>query len=108
MTINAAALSGILWLCLSLSLLVLVTRNCGSHYPPAPWLVRLLGGGGRNSTQADLKIDLWPWLGGSVGWSIVPVCQSCRFDPQSGHIQEMTNECIDKWNNKSVSLKSIF
>ena len=30
------------------------------------------------------------------------------FDPQSGHIQASTNEFINKWNNKSMSLsKSI-
>ena len=26
--------------------------------------------------------------------------QGCVFDPLSGHIQESTNECISKWNNK--------
>ena len=47
------------------------------------------------------------WLRALVrrhGWSIVPVSQGCDFDPQSGHIQESTNECISKWNNESMSL----
>ena len=26
------------------------------------------------------------------------------FDPRSGHIQESTNECINNWNNKLMSL----
>ena len=27
--------------------------------------------------------------------SVVPICQGCRFDPWSGHIQQSTNECIN-------------
>ena len=36
--------------------------------------------------------------------------QGCGFNPQSGHIRESTNECINKWNNKliSASLSSQF
>ena len=30
--------------------------------------------------------------------------QGYGFDPQSGHIQELTNDCKNKWNNKSVFL----
>ena len=30
------------------------------------------------------------------------MCQGCGFDPQSGHVQESTNECINKWNSISV------
>ena len=30
--------------------------------------------------------------------------QDFRFDPQSGHIQEATQECTNKWNNKSMFL----
>ena len=33
-----------------------------------------------------------------------PDRQGCGFDPWSGHIQEATNEYINKWNNKSMSL----
>ena len=44
-----------------------------------------------------------PYSASSVGWSIVLTCQDCEFDPQSGHIQA-TNECINKWNNKSMFL----
>ena len=50
-----------------------------------------------------------PW---SPGWVVQwseplpppPIRQGCGFDPQSGHIQESTNECISKWNNKSMFL----
>ena len=43
------------------------------------------------------------------GWlalliSVVPTLQGCGFDPQSGHMQASTNECINKWNNKSMFL----
>ena len=38
-------------------------------------------------------------VGSSVGYSIIPIHQGCRFNPQSGHIVEATNECIKKWNN---------
>ena len=42
--------------------------------------------------------------GCSVGWSVVLTCQRWRFHSWSGHIRESTKECINKWNNKSVSL----
>ena len=29
--------------------------------------------------------------------------KGCGFDPQSGHIQEATNEYINNWNNVSLS-----
>ena len=52
-----------------------------------------------------------PWLDSSVDQSIVPIRQGSGFHPWSGHIQESTNGCINKWNNKSIffpfSLKSI-
>ena len=44
------------------------------------------------------KQPLMPWQGGQVGWSIVLMHQGCRFGPWSGHIQESTNEGMDKWN----------
>ena len=47
---------------------------------------------------------LWPWLGGSVGQSVIPTCQGGGFDSPSQHIQESTNECINKWNNRRVFL----
>lgn len=40
----------------------------------------------------------------SGGRSGIPICQGCGFDLQSGPKQESTNECIKKWNNKSMSL----
>ena len=49
--------------------------------------------------------------GNSVGESIDPIGRGCGFDAQSGHIQESTKECTDKWNNKlkflSLSLSQI-
>ena len=36
--------------------------------------------------------------------SVAPIHQSCGFYPQSGHIQESTNEHKNKWNNKSLFL----
>ena len=39
-----------------------------------------------------------------MGWSAVLTCQSCGFDPPSGHIQVSTKERISKWNNKSEFL----
>ena len=33
----------------------------------------------------------------------IPMHQGFGFNPPSGHIQESTHECIDKWNNKSMS-----
>lgn len=48
------------------------------------------------------------------GWviqlvSVVLIHQACRFDLWSRLIQEAPNDCISKWNNKSIhiSLKSI-
>ena len=32
-----------------------------------------------------------PWLGSSVGWSIVPIRQGCGLHPWSGHVREATN-----------------
>ena len=34
--------------------------------------------------------------------SVILIHQGCRLDPWSGPIQESTNECINKWNKKSV------
>ena len=39
-----------------------------------------------------------------AGYSIILIHQGCRFDPQSGYIQESTNECINKWNDKPMFL----
>ena len=36
--------------------------------------------------------------------SIVPMHPGWGFDPQSGHVQEATNESINRWNNKLISL----
>ena len=45
-----------------------------------------------------------------LGWvaqlskSVVPIHQGFGFDSPSGQIQKSTNECINKWRNKSVFL----
>ena len=43
-------------------------------------------------------------LGSLVGWSVIPTGQGGSFDPRLGYIQISTNECINKWNNKLISL----
>ena len=50
------------------------------------------------------EADSRHWPGSSVGWNIIPIHQGCGFDPRSGHIQESTNECIKKCDNKLMSL----
>ena len=50
------------------------------------------------------KAVVQPWPCSSVASSVVHIHQSCGFDPWSGHIQESTNEFINKWNNESGSL----
>ena len=35
------------------------------------------------------------WLGSSVGWSIIPICQGYQFNPWSGHLQR---EIQKTWN----------
>ena len=57
-----------------------------------------------NEISVLIKETLEPWLGSSAGWSIVLIHQRYRFDPWSGYIQELTNACMEKWNNKSVFL----
>ena len=54
-------------------------------------------------TRVTNKLE-WPWPGSSVGWSVNPTHRSCVFGPQSGLTQEATDECINKWNNKSMFL----
>ena len=58
---------------------------------------------GLKKTQNQKKPVL-PWQENSVGYSIDPICQGCGFNSMSGHMQEATNEGINKWNNKSMSL----
>ena len=54
-----------------------------------------------NITQRKTK---QPWMGSSLDQSVVPICQGYGFGLQSGYVQEATNECINKWNNKSMLL----
>ena len=39
--------------------------------------------------------------------SVVWICQGHGFDLWSGHIQEATTDCINKWNNKLMSLSPL-
>ena len=48
-----------------------------------------------------------PWLGGSVGWSVVPVSQGCRFDPQSGHRQG-SKQGVPEWVEQQPNQYTIF
>ena len=54
-------------------------------------------------SRSPLKVENMPWLGSSLGRSVVPVCQGCVFYSPSGNIQA-NNKCINKWNNKSMFL----
>ena len=47
-------------------------------------------------SQLDFNTQGQSWMGSVVDYSIVPIGQSCGFDHQLGHIQESTNECINK------------
>ena len=56
---------------------------------------------GRHLVNAQ-EGDLLPWLGSSVGSRVILIHQGCGFDPWSRYIEDSTNECINKWNNKSM------
>lgn len=43
-----------------------------------------------------IKLLGLPWPGRSVGCRVIPIYQSCGFDPWSWHIQEANNEWINK------------
>ena len=53
-----------------------------------------------SSVQPHIKITAQA-LAGQLSWlEVVPICQgACRVDPRSGHIQESTNEYLNKQNN---------
>ena len=44
-----------------------------------------------------------PLPGGSVGWSVVLMCQGRGVDPWSGHIRESTGGKVERWANVSFS-----
>ena len=70
------------------------------HYPGYLYL-------GRAQPHFYFSLQLrsfWPWPGSSVGSSIITIHQGCGFNPKSGHIEESNNECIDKFNNKWMSI----
>ena len=52
------------------------------------------------------KMEMMLWLGSSVDESIILILQGCSFD--SHRNQELPNECINKWNNKSMFLSPFF
>ena len=63
-------------------------------------------------TAAIKKIIPKPWLGGSVGWSIVPYTKSCGFDSQSGNIprswvQSPVGECSRGNSSMFLSLINV-
>lgn len=51
-----------------------------------------------------IKISFLPWPDSSVGWSVIPTHQGYRSSPWPGHIEETSNECLNKWSNESLSL----
>ena len=50
---------------------------------------------------------------GGPGWvaqwvrASSPCAKACGFGPWSGHQQESTNKCVNKWNNKSMFYSQI-
>ena len=74
---------------LILSLLIFLDYFCQLSLVPA-WgtslFVCFLSFLGQHLLIKLYRIQLW--LGGSVGWSIIPP-KGCRFDPQSGHIPRL-------------------
>ena len=58
--------------------------------------------------QRALQTEFEPWPGGSVGYSIVLMCQGCRFSSWLEHMQEAINEGMDKLEQQiNVSLSQI-
>ena len=54
-------------------------------------------------TREEKQIKETSALAGKLSWLEHHLNQGCRFDFQSGHTQEPTNECINKWDNKLMS-----
>lgn len=54
-------------------------------------------------TEISIEVLVAPVVS-SVGWSFIQKRQHCWVHPWSGHIQELTNECINGWTNKSLFL----
>ena len=55
-------------------------------------------------TDSFFKYRCGPWLGGLAGESTIPISRGCGLDPWPGHIHKSTNECTNKWNDKSMLL----
>lgn len=53
------------------------------------------------------KSDREPWRGSSIGYSDLLMHQGRGLHPWSERIQGATRDWFNKWNNKSLSLKSI-
>ena len=45
-----------------------------------------------------------PWQGSTVGQGTVLMHQSCWFGLRSGHVQDSTSKCTNKWDNKLMFL----
>lgn len=59
----------------------------------------------RQAEKQLLSKCLWcPWPGSSVGWPAVLTRQGFEFNLQVEHIQAAASECMEKWNNKLMSL----
>ena len=86
----------------SLSLSLCLTKSC--------YLVAICKNrwGANTLTWSLCWITLFNWgelLGRDVVTQLVTpssrYSKGCGFNPRSGHIQETTNECINKWKNKN-------
>ena len=53
-------------------------------------------GSGVETHRVHSEKHMEPWLGSTTGWSILPICHGCGFDAGSGHMQESTDEYINK------------
>lgn len=68
------------------------------NFPTSPKLWKY-----SHKTFHNIETEL-PWPGSSVGYSVVPIHESCGSDLQPGHIQKLTNECINCMEQIDVSL----
>lgn len=55
-----------------------------------------------SSVRGSMKY--WRTLARQLGWSLVLVCQGCRFDHRSGYMQKSTGEYMNGWSNRSMFL----
>ena len=70
--------------------------------------IKCCGDFGNTPQKVPQKVDLCRGQVAQLVGALSQMHEGCGFDPQSGYIQEATNECMNKWNNKSISLSPLF